>query len=205
MIFCQSAIWHLFWNQLIQTSAIEWFGTITGFLCVYLAAKQHILNWPVAILSILAYIYIFFEYKLYGDATLQLYFLGTSVYGWYYWQQRKETGQKPVVSLTSFQILVVTISGVILSLLIGFCLDRFTDTDVPYLDGTCTAISLAAQFLMTRKVLQNWLLWIIADIIYIPLYLYKNLALTAVLYSLYLILATIGYIDWRKTWKQSVQ
>ncbi|MFD2161390.1 nicotinamide riboside transporter PnuC [Paradesertivirga mongoliensis] len=203
MIFCQATFWQLIWTQLVQTSGLEWFGTITGFICVYLAARQHILNWPVAILSVLAYVVIFYRYKLYGDALLQLYFLGTCVYGWYYWVRRKQQHQKPIVSLGKTEYLMVVTAIVILSFGLGAFLDKFTDTDVPYIDGTCTAISFVAQLLMTRKVLQNWILWIVVDICYIPLFLYKNLALTAVLYTLYLGLATIGYLDWRRSWKQT--
>ena len=205
MIFCQSSFWQLVWEQLLQTSALEWFGTITGFSCVYLAARQHILNWPVAILSILAYMVLFYEYKLYGDAALQLYFLGTSIYGWYYWLKRKQSDAKPIVSLNRMEYAGIILLIIILSILLGIFLDTFTDTDVPYIDGICTAISFVAQFLMTRKVLQNWLLWIIADICYVPLYLYKNLALTAVLYTLFLVLAIMGFLDWQRTWKQSTQ
>ncbi|MBC7913049.1 MAG: nicotinamide mononucleotide transporter [Pyrinomonadaceae bacterium] len=205
MILCQSSFWQLVWTQLQQTSALEWFGTITGFICVYLAARQHILNWPIAILSVIAYVIIFYQYKLYGDVILQLYFLGTCIYGWYYWLKRKEENQKPIVSLSKPEYLKVIAATVVLSFLLGAFLDQFTDTDVPYIDGTCTAISFVAQLLMTRKVLQNWILWIVADICYVPLYLYKNLALTAVLYTLFLVLATLGYFDWKRTWKQATQ
>lgn len=205
VIFCQTSFWLLFRDQLIQTSALEWFGTITGFLCVFLAAKQSILNWPIAILSIAAYSVLFFQYKLYGDAALQVYFLVTSVYGWYYWVKRKDEDQQPIVSLNTSQSLKAALSVIILSAVFGVSLDRFTNTDVPYIDGTCTAISLVAQFLLTRKVILNWVLWIVVDICYIPLYLYKNLALTAVLYTLYLILATLGYLNWRRTWKLTVK
>ena len=205
MIFCQSSFWQLVWEQLLQTSALEWFGTITGFFCVYLAARQNILNWPVALLSILAYLALFYQYKLYGDATLQFYFFCTSIYGWYYWSKPREGNQQPIVSLRRHEYAILIVLNVILSFTLGIFLDRFTDTDVPYIDGACTAISFVAQILMTRKVLQSWLLWIIVDICYVPLYLYKNLALTAVLYTLYLVLATMGYLDWRRTWKQATQ
>jgi len=203
VIFSFASFWLLLRDQLTQTSALEWFGTITGFFCVYLAAKQHILNWPVAILSILAYMILFYQYKLYGDAALQLYFLLTSVYGWHYWLKGKGDKSRPVVSLNGKQYLGLIVIVLIFSVLLGSFLDRFTNTDVPYIDAACTAMSFAAQLLMTRKVLQNWILWIVVDICYIPLYLYKNLALTAVLYTLYLALAAMGYIDWKRTWKQS--
>ena len=82
-------------------------------------------------------------------------------------------------------------------------LSRFTDSDVPFADGACTAVSLVAQFLMARKVLQNWLLWIMVDIAYIPLYVYKGLALTAVLYLVFAAIACMGYRDWRRAWKEA--
>lgn len=203
MTISQTDFLELLVVQLRQTSLLEWFGTITGFLCVWLAARQHILNWPVAILSVLAYIVIFYQYALYGDAALQFYFLGTSVYGWYYWKRIKREDQKPVVSLKGAQYLLVTLVTIALSVLLGLFLDNFTDTDVPYIDGVCTAISFIAQLLMSRKVLQNWLFWVVADILYIPLYFYKGLALTGILYMLYLVLATQGYLDWKRTWTKT--
>ena len=202
MIISQISFWVLLRNQLEQTSALEWLGTLSGFLCVYLAAKQHIWNWPIAIVSVLAYMILFYQYKLYGDAALQLYFLGTSIYGWYYWLKRNE--DKPILSLSPSQYVTITGITILLSVLLGIFLDKFTNTDVPYMDGTCTAISFVAQFLMTRKIIQNWILWIVADVLYVPLYIYKGLALTAILYSLFLVLAIIGYLDWRRTWKATV-
>lgn len=188
-------------NQLVQTSPLEWLGTITGFLCVYLAARENILNWPISIISVLCYAILFFEYHLFGDAALQIYFLGTAIYGWYFWKRNKQENLKPIVSLRPREYLLVAAAIIILSALLGYFLDHFTPTDVPYIDGTCTAISFVAQVLLTRKILQNWILWIIVDIIYVPLYLYKELALTAVLYMLFLVIAGIGYRDWKKTWK----
>ena len=200
MILLETPLWQLFWNQILQTSALEWLGTVTGFLCVYLAARQHILNWPVSIISVTVYAFLFYQFRLYGDAALQIYFLGTAIYGWYYWLKRKEQHQEPVVSLRPGGYVAVVVSVLLLSGLLGIFLDHYTNSDVPYIDGACTAVSFIAQFLMTRKVLQNWLLWILVDACYIPLYLYKELALTAVLYLLFLVLAGIGYIDWRKSW-----
>lgn len=199
MILLTDTFWQHVALQFQQTTWLEWLGTISGFLCVYLAAKEHILNWPVAIVSIIAYMLLFFEYKLYGDSALQLYFLGTSVYGWYYWAKNKKTSQKPVSTLGSRGFFYILICTLILSVIMGLFLDRFTDTNVPYADGFCTAMSFIAQILLTRKILQNWVLWIIVDICYIPLYLYKNLYLTSLLYALFLFLAVMGYRNWRKT------
>jgi nicotinamide mononucleotide transporter len=203
MIVLDIGIWQAFLSQLYQTTWVEWLGTVTGFICVYLAAKQNIWNWPVAIISVGAYCVLFYQYQLYGDAILQLYFLVTSIYGWYFWLKKQESHQKPITSLNKWQwILVIAIIG-ISTAAAGWFLDNFTNTNVPYADGFCTAMSFAAQFLMTRKILQNWVLWIIADICYIPLYIYKELMLTAILYALFLWLATLGYLEWKRTWKEA--
>lgn len=95
--------------------------------------------------------------------------------------------------ITVSTILIVT--GVA-----GYLLDRYTNTDVPYADGFCTSVSFAAQYLMTRKIIQNWILWIVVDFCYVPLYIYKELMLTAILYMLFLWLAVMGYREWKKTW-----
>lgn len=191
-------------EQIGQTTWLEWLGTITGFLCVYLAAKQNILNWPISIISVLAYAILFFESKLYGDTVLQVYFLFTAIYGWYYWTKRKQEFEKPIVSISSTQFYLVIFIILILTGLIGSFLDHVTDSDVPYADGFCTSISFVAQFMMTRKIVQNWLLWVFVDICYIPLYIHKDLYLTAVLYFAFTIIAWNGYREWRKTYLTSI-
>lgn len=195
-------ILHLIIEQFLAITWIEWFGTITGALCVYLAAKENILNWPVAILSVVTYIYIFYHAKLYGDTILQFYFLGTSFYGWYYWTYGKSDSlksERPVSTLVLKDWLIIAAILVVFSILIGILLDKYTDTDVPYVDSFCTIVSFIAQYLMTRKKLENWLIWIFVDIVYIPLYIHKNLLATSVLYFVFLFIALQGYIDWKKT------
>ncbi len=188
-------------QQFLATSLLEWIATLSGFLCVYLAAKQNIWNWPISIISVLTYFYIFFHSKLYGDSVLQIYFLGTAIYGWYYWNKRAHSDEKPISSFNSKQMMITMVVIAVLSFLLGFVLDRWTNSDVPYADGFCTATSFVAQFLMTRKVLQNWLIWVFVDICYIPLYYHKDLLLTAVLYFAFAIIAWNGYRDWRKTYQ----
>lgn len=187
--------------QFKQTSLLEWVGVISAFICIYLAAKEHILNWPVSIISAGVYAVVYYQYKLYGDSFLQLYFVSTAIYGWYYWLKRKRHHEEPIVSFGLKGWLLTFSSVVVLTILLSLFLDNYTNTDVPYADGFCTAMSFVAQFLMTRKILQNWILWIIVDICYVPLLLYKGLASTAVLYAVLIVLAIIGYLDWRKTWK----
>lgn len=188
-------------QQFYAISYLEWFGVITGALCVYLAVKQNILNWPVSILSVLTYIYIFYNAKLYGDTILQVYFLFTAGYGWYYWSyglKKNLISTRPIVKVTQQEWFIIIAILLIFSAFAGFLLDNYTDTDVPYYDGFCTIASFIAQFLMTRKKLENWLIWIFVDALYIPLYIHKGLFATAVLYFLFLFIALKGYLDWKK-------
>jgi nicotinamide mononucleotide transporter len=197
-----SAFMQLVADQFKHTTWPEWIGVITGFICIYLAAKENVWNWPISIISVIAYAWVFFDATMYGDMALQFYFLFTAFYGWYYWIKKKEDHGKPVVSLKSSDWLLIVVAVAVLSGLLGLFLDHFTDSDVPYADGFCTALSFVAQILLTRKVLQNWILWIIVDICYVPLYIYKHLNLSAVFYAFLVIIAFMGYLDWRKTYRE---
>jgi len=191
--------------QFHQTGWLEWVGTISGFMCIYLAAKENIWNWPISIISVVAYAFIFYNSKLYGDAGLQLYFIATAIYGWYFWYYKKTAKERPIISIGGKEWLIIVTGIGVLTLLLSYYLKKLTDTDVPYADGFCTAMSFAAQLMMTRKILQNWILWVIVDICYVPLYFHKHLALTAVLYFVFIILAFIGYLDWKKTYREQEQ
>ncbi|MFD2597770.1 nicotinamide riboside transporter PnuC [Sphingobacterium corticis] len=192
-------IFHDFLQQLAQTSWLEWIATLSGLACVYLAAKQNIWNWPISIISVSLYLYIFYQSRIYGDSILQIYFLLTAIYGWYYWRKRDQSDEKPISSLSIRQQAIYFAIILALGAAIGFCLDRWTDSDVPYIDGLCTSMSFIAQFLMTRKYVQSWAIWVAVDVLYIPLYLHKDLAMTAVLYFIFAVIAWNGYRDWRKT------
>ena len=189
-------------DQFAHTTWPEWIGVVTGFICIYLAAKENVWNWPISIISVLAYAWVFFDATMYGDMALQFYFLFTAFYGWYYWIQKKDnTDHRPVTAIKGREWLIIVFSVAVLSGLLGLFLDHYTNTDVPYADGFCTALSFAAQILLTRKVLENWILWIIVDICYVPLYIYKHLNLSAVFYGFLIIIAFMGYLDWRKTYR----
>ena len=202
MLLLESSFFRLIIDQFSHTTWAEWLGVITGFTCIYLAAKENIYNWPVSIISVIAYAWVFFTAKMYGDMALQFYFLFTAFYGWYYWIKKKETSDKQITLLSKPQWIMVVAAVAVLSIILGFFLDRFTDTDVPFADGFCTALSFVAQVLLTRKILQNWILWIIVDICYIPLYIYKQLNLSAIFYTFLVGLAIKGYLDWRKTYRE---
>lgn len=184
-------------------SLLEISGVITGILCVYLAAKNSIWNWPIAIISVLIYVFIFFESKLYADTGLQVYFLLMNFYGWYFWS-RKEITQKVPVSSISFKEIILSVSAVIIFTAgLGYFLNMGTDASFPFVDSFCTACSLVAQVFLARKVLETWLIWIFVDIIYVGVYLIKDLHLTAGMYALYIVIAVVGYRDWHKEYKNT--
>lgn len=185
------------------TTPLEWCGVITGLLCVWLAAKNSIWNWPIACISVVIYVFIFFNGKLYSDAGLQVYFLIMNIYGWYYWSTNKNKNVKeaPIVNITKKEIIFSIVGIVVFTSALGFTLFKKTDASFPFVDSFCTACSVIAQIFLARKVLQNWLIWIFVDIIYVSVYFSKELYATGLMYAIYIIIATIGYLDWRKAYR----
>ena len=183
---------------------LEWFGVFTGILCVWLAAKNNIYNWPIAIVSVVIYIFIFFESKLYADMGLQFYFLAMNFYGWYFWSKNKNNkdAERAVSLITKKEIIFSIVGIIVFTAALGFLLHANTDASFPFVDSFCTACSLIAQIFLARKVLQNWLIWIVVDLCYIPLYIYKSLNLSAVLYAVLVAIAVKGYLDWKKTYRE---
>ncbi len=202
MILWSGYFFQFLTEQFKHTSALEWVAVLTGFICIYLAAKESILNWPVSIISVTAYACLFFKETMYGDMTLQIYFLSTAVYGWYFWAHKKESKTTPVTALSRAGWLKVLLTIPLLTLLLGWFMAAYTNSNVPYADGFCTSVSFVAQLLLTRKVLENWLLWTFVNICYIPLFIYKHLNLSAILYTILIFIAFRGYLDWRKTYRE---
>ena len=162
------------------------------------------MSWPLAIVSVSLYILIFYDAKLYADAGLQVYFLITNIYGWYFWSRKSEKDIKVPVSFATRKLFLLSlIVIVIFTLLLGTFLYKGTDAAFPYIDSFCTACSFVAQLFLARKIIENWLIWIFVDIIYVGVYLMKDLHLTAGMYALYILIAAMGYIKWRKEFRQS--
>jgi len=194
-----------------QQSLLEIIGVITGLACVYLAAINSIWNWPVAIISVGIYIYIFLYARLYADMGLQVYFLVMSIYGWYFWAKKPAVEVKtPVSIITTRQFITTVLIVAIATPTLGFTLVtlspilHYQPAAYPYLDSFCTACSLVAQVFLARKILENWLIWIFVDIIYVGVYIFKHLDATAVMYAIYVPIALLGYLDWKKEYKKQI-
>jgi nicotinamide mononucleotide transporter len=189
---------HILQDWWQHQSWLEIIGVITGLLCVYLAAKNKILNWPFAIVSVGIYIFIFFNAHLYADMGLQVYFMAMNIYGWYYWSHKPANEQKtPVVLITKKEIILSIIGVLLFTFFLGSIL-KYTPASYPYIDSFCAACSLIAQVLLARKVLENWLIWVFVDVIYVGVYIFKGLDLTALMYAIYIAIALLGYFDWKK-------
>ena len=177
---------------------IEIFGFITGAVNVWLLARQHIWNWPIGIANNLAYLLLFAKSGLYGDAGLQLVYITLAIYGWRIWL-RRGAGPALVVSRATASLWMYLVPTTLLAVFVlRWFLSRFTDSTVPGWDGLTTALALAATYGQCRKFLESWWIWILADLVYIPLYIYKGLVLTSVLYFVFLLLCIFGLRQWTR-------
>jgi len=181
------------------TTPLEWAAVVTGFACVWLAARESIWNFPVALVSCLLYVFVYFRAQLYADCNLQGLFIALSLYGWYEWlyggRGQTELG---ITRTTGREWLAGALFAAVFTPGFGYYLRPHTDAALPYLDSFTTAGSIVAQYLLTRKRLENWLLWLLVDLIYVPVLWYKQLYPTSLLYALYLALAAYGYWQWRR-------
>ena len=184
------------------TTPLEILGFVTGAVCVYLNTQQNVWGWVLGIINAVLYAFVFLEAKLYADMGLQGYYFFTSIYGWWMWMYGGKNHQTLPVSLTPvkfYGLFIVLFAAATLAW--GFLLNRYTDASLSYMDSGLTAASLIGQWMMARKYLENWLVWIVADVCYVGMYIYKDLHLTAILYAVFLGLAVMGYLQWRKSLK----
>jgi nicotinamide mononucleotide transporter len=168
---------------------------------VWLTVRQNIWCWPVGAVGTSLYIYIFFQAKLYSDTGLNVFFLVMQFYGWYQWTRGPVEHARSLSAVTRLKRRgwIVTIAGVLGgAALLGTVMHRYTDAALPYPDALIALLSVFAQFLMTRKVLENWTLWIITDVLSIGVFSIKSLYLTAGLYALFLALCVEGYREWSR-------
>ncbi|HEY8175605.1 MAG TPA: nicotinamide riboside transporter PnuC [Gemmatimonadaceae bacterium] len=180
---------------------LEWTAAVITAVSVYLAARENIWNWPTAIVSVAMYIVVYLRAGLYSDAGLQVFFLVMSVYGWYQWLYGGEAHSELAVSRASRRVWFwCAIIGVAFWCLDGIVMSRLKGVAFPYIDAATTTVSLIAQWMMTRKLLENWILWIVVNMVYVPVLLIKGLYPTAALYSVLLLLAIKGLVEWRATY-----
>ena len=180
-------------------SWIEVFGFVTGALCVWLVVRRNVWNFPVGMANNVFFLVLFVQAGLYADAGLQLVYLWLAVIGWYWWLHGgADHGPLHVTTTPTRAVPWLVGTLMVLTAAMAWTLATFNDSTVPVWDGLTTALSLTAQFMLNRKWIENWWVWITADVIYIGLYAYKGLELTSVLYGIFLAMCVIGLVQWRK-------
>ncbi len=194
--FLQEAV-----NYASDLSTMGFVGMVFGLLCVWFLIRQNILTWPMGIIYILISLVIFIKTKLYADFLLHVIFLALNIYGWYYWVNpaNQSEAQLPVTRSRSLQmasLLILSAAGVYLS---GRLLEAFTDASLPYWDSATSILSIGAMWLTVKKKIENWIIWLVVDLLATGIYYYKGIYFYSILYLLYTGMAIAGYISWRRS------
>ena len=178
---------------------LEWVAAGLGVVNVALVVRRSVWNYPFGLAMVSLYFVVFAGARLYSDALLQVFFFVVQLYGWRNWvRAQAEAGEVTVELMTARERTFWLLATLAASLAWGVGMARFTDAAAPIVDAGVAGFSIAAQLLMARRKLENWIVWIAVDVVAIWLYASRGLNLTAGLYGLFLVLATIGFFDWRR-------
>ncbi|MGC9331674.1 MAG: nicotinamide riboside transporter PnuC [Bacteroidales bacterium] len=198
------------WNWIAE-NYFELTAAALGVFSIFLQIKQNPLYWLVALVMVSMYIRVYYQTKFYADMSLQVYYFVVSIYGWLHWvfgknKRKKQDGERklPVSRLTDMEWTWSVLASGVLIVVIWQILTHFTDSPVPVGDAFTTALSFVATWMLARKIIENWLFWIIVDLVSTGLYIYKGLYPTAVLFLFLTIMAVIGYKAWKKDLTKTV-
>jgi nicotinamide mononucleotide transporter len=180
-------------------SLVEWAAIAFGLVSVYLTVRQNAWCWPLGIVNVVLFAVLFWHERLYADAGLQIVYVVLSVYGWWAWLRGgPDHGSLPVSRTPARVALLSLAAGTALAAFLGATLKHATNADLPFWDAGTTAGSLVAQWMQARKWLENWVVWIAVDVVYIGMYAVKGLWPTAGLYALFIVLAALGFREWSR-------
>ncbi len=186
----------------LQTHYIEVIGAVTGIIYLYLEIKQKIWLWPFGFITSAFYVYIFFTSRFYADMGLQFYYLGVSLYGWWHWLyggQKEQTNTLPVTHISKRLAINLALVTIAIFGLLVFILKNFTNSDVPIGDSFTTALSITATWMLARKILEMWWIWLVVNAVSLTLYIYKGLYPTSVLFFFYTVMSIVGYLQWKRS------
>lgn len=173
-----------------------------SLVCVLLTIKENIWQWSVGILGVIFYIAVFYQARLYANMWLQVVFIALQIYGWYEWLHGGKDKGELKISRSSFGLhVLLACLAVVGTAAMAYGFAKFTDNAMPLGDSAATVLSLIAQWMLAKKYLENWLVWIIVNVITIVLGVTQTLYLTAGLYAVFFILAILGFLEWRKTYR----
>jgi nicotinamide mononucleotide transporter len=201
----------LFWQNILETSLLEVIAVIFGLLSVWYAKKANILVYPTGLVSVIIYVYICFNYQLYADMGINFFYFIMSIYGWYMWTRKGTTKKIIPIRWNTVKQQWLGIIGVfiffwiILGLIFLFKKDDpdYIESWIPYVDSFTTAIFLVGMLNMALKRIENWIYWIVGDLISIPLYFVKGLVFTSFQYAIFLFLAVAGLRAWIRIYESS--
>ncbi len=180
----------------------EWVSTITQIASVWYARKNNVLVYPTGIIGVLLAAYVYFIISsppLYADGSLNIYYFAMSVYGWYNWSQKKNGGLEYPISWCKKNELGIGIGFFVASwVILYFVLRNLTNSNTPFLDSLVSSSAVTAMWWMAKRKIENWLAWIFSNIVAIPLNFYKGFMLFTLMYILFLVMAWMGYIEWKK-------
>ncbi len=180
---------------------IEIVAVTTGLAYIFLSIKQNIWCWLFGIISSGLYLFVFFHTKIYADMLLMAYYVIMGIYGWFHWARinsSNNNSELPVLRLNTREILILFVVTAILFVAIAQFLIYFTDSTIPWVDAFTTSLSFTATWMLARKILEHWIIWVIVDAVSIGLYFYRGLYATIILFAIYTIMAVIGYFEWNR-------
>jgi len=203
----------LLYQNILDSSWMEIVAASFGLVSVWYAKKANILVYPTGIVSVLLYVYICFNAQLYADMGINAYYFIFSVYGWIMWSRKDVNKEELPVTYSDRKTWLISIVVFFISLVVIQVLLRIFKADdvaywstfVPYTDTFTTAVAILGMWLMANKKVENWLFWIATDVVSVPLYLYKGLVFTSLQFFVFLILAVMGYFEWRKLAKENIE
>jgi nicotinamide mononucleotide transporter len=200
-------------------SYLEVWGTLFGLFAVILAAREHILSWPIGLINVVLLFFLFYQHSLYSDMFLQIFFFASNILGWYFWLNPKtgEENQNNQLKITTFnaknRIIIgfliffgtICLSWVIINLNVWLPKYFPNPAAFPYADTFVMTTSIVAQIAMTKKKLDSWMLWILVDLVATVIYLQKNMLLMSIEYSIFCGIASLGFWGWYKSMKMNEQ
>ena len=192
-------IWSSFYDQLLETTWLEFIAVICGILSVWYSKQEKILVYPFGIVSVVIFIYLTYDYGVYAETGINIYYFAMSVYGWWNWKNTTDiaASQIPITKSSRGGHIVNISTFIFATVFIYIMLIKFTDSTVPLIDSITTGLAITGMYLMALKKIEHWLFWIACDLISIPLYIYKGLPFTSLQFMVFTALAIMGWVSWK--------
>jgi len=192
-------------SQFQQNSLLELVAVVFAVAYLLLAVKENILCWSAALISTFIFLFIFWKVKLYMESGLQLYYIGMAIFGWYQWTRAGPNEGTLLVSTWSLKYHAIAILTIALATFVsGYVLHNGSDARLPFLDSFTTWASVITTYMVAKKILENWIYWLVIDSVSIYLYLDRELYFTSLLFAIYIVIIFFGWFSWQKSYRQTL-